>query len=237
MDLSIGISFEARVGERQSQNAMALMALHAALDMLNSCSPSQTEKIMDELVRRGDIRLDYIPADDELLIADEEDLESELDARDDDEPPDMGVYDGLDEGGPFADADDYRLEVVAAPDGTVRCLPPANVWSTARGVSAGGKKALKNVSSRVDALRKMADWLEREYGGMLAKGMAGFMEEWKAFSQKEFLDGPGEGILKDVKKTSKKGFFSKFIRNARLSWPEGSIPLQGAVFVARDHGT
>ncbi len=230
MMLSTGQGQTAR--QRTEQQLRQDASLHAKTDLLNSATLEQTDAILNELVAEGEIVFDLLPAADDLPLEDDgETLDAEWDFSDEDA---LSADDNSDAflpeaKGLFAPEGGYRIQVAVGDDGRMRCIPPVNKWGAARGLTPYGIRAIRKVTTRMEALEAVSAWLEEKFRSRLADGPEGFLDGWKPRPQKEFLDW----CASKADKAPHKASFSKFIRNVRLSWDEGSIPLQGGVFNAR----
>lgn len=227
----IGISTVVAAGQRATQETALDTALQASTDMLNSATMVETDALMEQLAQEGDIVLDFLPEEDDLPLKDGEALyDAEWDFSDEDAPAVDGADADLpEEKGLFTSDSFYRIRVVYGEDGRARCIPPENDWGGARGITRRGETALGKNASRMEALSAVAEWLHEKFRAKLGDGPGGFQDGWVPRPQKEFLDWHGSKYGDSLDK----GSFNKFIRNVRLSWREGSIPLHGAVFNAR----
>ncbi len=224
--------FENRVETRQEHRHRQYKAF-----ALDSATKLQVDADLRRLLAEGAIVFDFMPEDDDLPLEDAEQLfDAEWDLSDEDAPPPRDFAGDPSDNDPYFPSDDfYRLPVVNGLDGIARCLPPSNGWVGATGLTHSGRDALQHVSTRMAVLGMVAAWLTRHprVRNRLQNGPEGFLAGWKPLPQDDFLkqcDWPGKSGKAGIKE---KGTFSKFIRNANLSWPQGSIPLHGGVFAAR----
>lgn len=217
-------------------------AIFADTAVLLEASQTETDAFMEELLQNGDIEFDFLPEDDDLPIVDvESEMDADWDFLADEDAPVAEASDGFDdevlpeEEGLFDSGGDYAIRVVEDADGRARCKPPAIVWVAARGVTQTGKTALWRISGRSRTLAAVAAWLEREAGDLLLLGPDVFAEQWTPVRPVDCL----RAILGDsakAKDSTERSSFSRRIRNVRLVWRNGWVPLRGTVFFAGQLG-
>ena len=178
-------------------------------------SPEAVQRLMENLVQRGEIILDEASEDNEEdVFEDAPENDSDLDLSDDDAPS-IDMADG-DE--PFSDGSSFDIRVVSDGRGRFVCVPPENEWSSARPA-----KRKSRAESMVDALEErhrtfatIAERLTRDEGDLLAKGAEGFLDTHVRITQAAFARANGL----DPKK------LSRHIENAQLRWSDASFLLR-----------
>lgn len=228
------------VSQGLSQKQREAIFAHTAF--LLEASRAETDAFMEELLQNGDIELDFLPENDDLPL---EDVEAEMDAdwdflADEDESvadatDDFDIEVLPEEEGLFDPGGDYAIRVVEDAGGRVRCRPPTVEWVAARGLTPTGKTALWRISGRSRTLAAVAAWLEREAGDLLLLGPDVFAEQWTPVHPVDCL----RAILGDSAKAkdgTERSSFSRRIRNVRLVWRNGWVPLRGTVFFAGQLG-
>jgi hypothetical protein len=213
----------AQKAEQGQKHSLALVVGAAAL---LSASPEETDACLEELLQCGEIEFDLLPEDDDIPLEEELDADADFLADDDalqDSARESVDGDDFDEDSPFAQEDHYVIRVVGISDHLIQCIPPTNNWAAAKGVTPKGTMALNTVSKRMQILSQVASWLERRFGERLGLGLASFLDGWVPIEQVLFRKDCGVSASD----------FTRSIRNVRLAWTEGSVPLYGCIFAAR----
>ena len=221
-----GIGSSMMTAQKAEQGQRHSHALVIGAAALLSASPEETDACLEELLQSGDITFDLLPEDDEIPLEEESDSDADF-LADDDAPQDSSREsvdgDDSDEDSPFAQEDHYVIRIAGISNRRIRCIPPTNSWAAAKGVTPKGTKALETVSKRVQILSQVAVWLECRFGERLGLGLDSFLDGWS----------PVEPILFRKDCGVSPSDFTRSIRNVRLAWTEGSVPLYGCIFAAR----
>ena len=217
--MSIGAGLEHRADDVQREDLTA--ALSAATEILCAASPGEVQEFLSRLEQNGDIVQDALP-DEEMLpcISGEEEFDVEWDYADEDEYHEDQRYESCLENmsGPFEPEDAYVIRIERLPGGAVAFSLPETGGEAYRGVTQLGNKALSILSQWARTYAAIAKWLQdsNRSSSSLASPEA-FLATHEVMSQKEFLSQSRLGVAS--------GTFSKYVRNARLAWDTGSIPL------------
>lgn len=212
---------EARVGHRVALTAdVAVLA-----ESVVSASVSDLVLILEQLRVAGEVEIEDEPEYEDVPGDDEE--TSELDYGDEDGPAEDQDYEEMadPECDPYRD-DNLKIRVRHAAWGW-RCEVPQSGWEGVRGKSHRGKKAVNDVSARMQIYQCIADWLERNHQDFLEHGPWGF--EGPIFKkQVELIDS---GCFRDVKAfgESKDGgvsLLSRSLNAVDLVWDDGALPLR-----------
>jgi hypothetical protein len=221
-----GIGSSMMAAQKAEQGQKHSLALVVGAAALLSASPEETDACLEELLQCGEIEFDLLPEDDDIPLEEELDADADFLADDDalqDSARESVDGDDFDEDSPFAQEDHYVIRVVGISDHLIQCIPPTNNWAAAKGVTPKGTMALNTVSKRMQILSQVASWLERRFGERLGLGLASFLDGWVPIEQVLFRKDCGVSASD----------FTRSIRNVRLAWTEGSVPLYGCIFAAR----
>ena len=200
----------------------------ALLQPLQMASQEETNAILEDLLQTGQIVFDLEPEDDDIPLEDaEKEMDADADFLADEDALSASTTSNADEttpteDGPFAEGTGYAIRVIPLDNGRVRCEPPENTWAAARGAKNFGNTVLLEVSNRIKVLSEIARWLEQRLEQLHLSNLNTFVNEWTPASQTDFQ------TEREIKLAS--GIFSRYIRNVRLMWPDGSVPLSGCVF-------
>ena len=192
------------------------VALAAATDVVCTASPRAVQEFLSRLEQRGDIVQNALPSDEILpCLSEEEEFDIEWDSSDEDENHEENQYESFQAGGigPYESEDAYVIRVERLSDGTVGFDLPETGGEAYRGVTPLGNKTLEALSKRAETYKAIVKWLQ---GSSLAS-IEAFLAAHEVMSQKDFIDQSQLDVAP--------GTFSKYVRNARLAWDAGSIPL------------
>ena len=195
------------------------VALAAATDVVCTASPRAVQEFLSRLEQRGDIVQNALPSDEILpCLSEEEEFDIEWDSSDEDENHEENQYESFQAGGigPYESEDAYVIRVERLSDGTVGFDLPETGGEAYQGVTRLGGKALLALSKRAETYGAIVKWLQGTSSLSLGS-VEDFLVGHKGISQKAFIDQSHLDI--------EPGTFSKYVRNARLAWVNGSIPL------------
>lgn len=214
--MSNGLSMSAvgRAGARAGARGEAAARVTAA--SVQSVSATTLSELLAFLEKRGDVRFEDCPAFDGSGLDPElkEDDLAELDPGD----PDARDFDESDDEWLIEDAVKFRI-LVRKQSGCWRCDVDQSGWEGVIGETPFGKRVVHAVTKRTEAYCAVAAWLEKDFAGQLAKGpfaFSRFLAQGCLPSQAEFC----------APRKIRQSAFSRYLKNAVLSWREGSIPLR-----------
>ena len=195
--------------------------LRAAADHVCEASPALVQQCLAELVVKGHLANDVMPASEELpLVDEEEEYTAEVDYSDEDiyqnEPDAMPQL--ADGSGPFLSESAYSIVVRRLPGGGVALDVPEIGGEAYRALTSLGEQVLGNLSHRRQIYAAIADWLQREYASNLTGTLDDFLDQYKALKQTEFLKNNSLKLDKSV--------LSKSLNNATLVLGDGELPLR-----------
>lgn len=216
-EMTMGPSVGQTTGTEQRQSLIASLA--AATDIVCTAAPGEVMEFLAGLEQRGDIVQDALPGDEMLpCVSEGEEFDAEWDYSDEDVCHEESQYESFaDTGtGPYESEDAYVIRVECLPDGSVFFDVPETGGEAYRGITMLGKKALDALSKRTRTYESVVKWLQEQPSSSFASA-EDFLATWKGMPQKVFLGESHLGVAP--------GTFSKYVRNARLAWGGGSIPL------------
>ncbi len=193
--------------------------LSAATDIACTASPRAVQEFLSRLEQRGDIVQGALPSDEMLpCLSDEEEFDVEGDFSDEDENHEENQCESCQDGGvgPYESEDAYVIRVERLSDGTVGFDLPETGGEAYRGVTPLGNKTLEALSKRAETYGAIVKWIQNHPSSSLVSAEA-FLAAHEVMSQKDFIDQSQLDVAP--------GTFSKYVRNARLAWDAGSIPL------------
>ena len=207
---------EQRMSIAPIQRPELIAVLSAATDIACTASPRAVQEFLSRLEQRGDIVQDALPSDEMLpCLSEEDEFDIELDPSDEDENPEENQYESFQDSGvgPYESEDAYVIRVERLSDGTIGFDLPETRGEAYRGVTLLGNKALDALSKRAETYKAIVKWLQ----GSSLGSVEAFLANHEVMSQKHFIDQSHLDI--------EPGTFSKYVRNARLAWDTGSIPI------------
>ena len=217
--MSVGAGSEQRAAHEQLPDQIVFLS--AATDIVCTASPSEVQEFLSRLEQRGDIVQDVQPEYEMLpCMSDEDEFDVEWDYSDEDEYHEDQRYESRLENmsGAFEPEDAYVIRIERLPGGTVAFSLPETGGEAYRGVTQLGNKALSILSQRAKTYAAIAKWLQDSNRSSSSwASPEAFLATHEVMLQKDFL--------KEYHLDVAAGTFSKYVRNARLAWDTGSIPL------------